>query len=142
MKLIRDETVSSYEEVKARFKSPAAVPQQLPSHYTHIENMHNSTLVQGSPGATVNQHFEIQSEEFKRFVADLKSQLNQMNLGEGDHDQASADLSTIQAQLDAPRPKHMIIRECMASVRTILENAAGSIVAAAALGTINNYFPR
>jgi len=39
-----------------------------------------------------------------------------------------ADVASIKAQLAAPKPKHPFIRECLASIRRILENAAGEIL--------------
>ena len=42
----------------------------------------------------------------------------------------SSDIETIESQIKSPRPKSTIIKECLASIRTILEGAAGSMIAA------------
>jgi hypothetical protein len=122
-------------------ESNASEQSPAPHYSIHVENMNNSALMAGSPGSTINQHFDIRSEEFKNFVSGLRNTLAQVTLSDSDRDQASADLSTVEAQIGSPKPKHSVVRECMISVRTILENAAGSLIASGAIAAINHWFP-
>jgi hypothetical protein len=60
----------------------------------------------------------------------------QSNLDSKQLAELKADVSTIETQLNSPKPKESIIREGLRSVRNILEGAAGSALAAGALTQI------
>lgn len=111
------------------------------SNYVHVEHMHNSSLMQGSHGSSISQSFDLKSQEFQRFLADLREMVNGVTLDEVERSQIDADLTTAEAQVNSPKPKHSVIRECMISVRAVLENAAGSLLASGAIAAINHYFP-
>jgi hypothetical protein len=142
VKIIRDEIVTADYESNRGIRSSKTPPQADAPHYSiHVENMHNSALMQGNHDSTINQHFDMHAEEFKTFVGSLRETIEQITLKDRDRAQANADLSTVEAQISSPKPKRSIVSECMTSIRTILENAAGSLIAAGAIAAINRYFP-
>jgi hypothetical protein len=141
MKTIRDDLVESQKDFMAKIRDPKPATQASGPHYSiKVDNMYNSALMQGSHDSTINQHFDMRSEEFKNFVGNLRTMLAQVTLADADRTQANADLSTVEAQIASPKPKHSVVRECMMSVRTILENAAGSLIATGAISAINQWF--
>jgi len=66
----------------------------------------------------------------QRIVATLKRIGEQLNLAAESADELRAELQSLEAQAESPRPKAPIIRECLSSVRSILEGAAANVVAA------------
>jgi hypothetical protein len=66
----RHEPGSNLELVPKAETNAESAPSAPPgSTHIHIENMENSAFIQGSPGASVNQTFDIHSQEFSHFVA-------------------------------------------------------------------------
>lgn len=49
------------------------------------------------------------------------------------HDELQAELATLQAQAASPKPKWPIIKATVASIKAVLENAAGGVLASQAL---------
>jgi hypothetical protein len=123
-------------------RPPEDVKPSTISNYTvNVENMHNSALMQASPAGTINQHFDIKNQDFKSFVGEVRTQLSQIPLSDDDRVQANADIVTVMTQIGAPKPKNSIVRECVKSLRIILENATGSLIATALLTKLDGYFP-
>jgi hypothetical protein len=123
-------------------KSEGFPPVPVSQYNIHVEHMSNSALMQGSHGSTINQQFDMQGQDFKNFLTDLRSKLSEVPLPVGDRAQANADLNSVEAQIAAPRPKYAVIRECILSIRTILEIAAGDVIAMGLLTQIAHYFPK
>jgi len=48
-----------------------------------------------------------------------------------------ADVSSIKAQLASPKPKHSLIRECLLSVRHVLEHAGAKLAATGILAALS-----
>lgn len=66
------------------------------------------------------------STELRRHLSDLKIPADQLA-------QITADLSSIEAQLAAPKPSPGILREAFSSIRNIAEGAIGSLIASGIL---------
>jgi hypothetical protein len=60
----------------------------------------------------------------------MKGQLFELRLGAETQAEAESDIATIEFQIKSPRPKSIIIRECLISLRKILEGTAGNMIAA------------
>jgi len=69
-------------------------------------------------------------EALLKFLADMKSQLSELKLDADSQAEVQADVETIETQIKSPRPKFTVIKECLASLRTILEGIAGNVIAA------------
>ncbi len=59
-------------------------------------------------------------------TAGLKSEIVKFGLDFDAISEISADLKTISAQLNSPRPKNAIVRECFRSIRSVLQRAGAS----------------
>jgi hypothetical protein len=96
----------------------------------HVHTMVNSQVQQGSHGSTQNVSItQSQVADLRSFVNELKQRLPELHLSAHARSVAEADIGTIEAQLASPTPKRGILKESLASVRTIMEGAAGSLVA-------------
>ncbi|MFV8630663.1 hypothetical protein ACNRDB_14440 [Ralstonia pseudosolanacearum] len=101
-------------------------------HY-HFSNVAGSQIQIGSNGATQNQTQAADIEALKALIEALRGALDRGDVPRESDDELRADLATLQAQAASPKPKWQIIKATASSVRAVLENAAGSIVAAKVL---------
>lgn len=96
----------------------------------YIGSMHQSQFqrdVQNSIQAiTVN---EIDLKAVAALVAQIEQAVKGQQLGKDALAELHADLEAIKAQLASPKPKQSVVRECLGSIRRILEAAGGNLVA-------------
>lgn len=64
-----------------------------------------------------------------RFIAELRKQRKKLNLSEDSENELDAELKTVEAQVESPKPKTGVIRESLNSIKRILEGAGGGIAA-------------
>lgn len=95
----------------------------------NIGNMSNSQLQQHSPGSSQAITQTLDTAPIMALLGELKSAMNTLQLNANDLAELQAELNTINSQVDSPKPKASILHESFKSVRTILEGAAGSLVA-------------
>jgi pyruvate/2-oxoglutarate dehydrogenase complex dihydrolipoamide acyltransferase (E2) component len=115
-------------EEQTAAKTAAVAPTYQATNMTVVHSMAQSQIQQASPGAT--QAFTMKTvdvEELVEFVKAVRAIEDQ--LPEQDKKQANADLATLEAQAEAPTPSRGIVLEAAASLRKILESAAGSLTA-------------
>ena len=62
----------------------------------------------------------------ERIVAEIKDQVGAMGLGFGALTELMTDLKTIDVQLESPRPKTAIIRQCFVSIGGVLKTKPDS----------------
>ncbi len=120
-------------------------PEQ-PTHYFPAVNnitigtMINSSIQQASPEATqVFSQGDVRIGELKTLVDQIKNSLDQLTLSPGDRHDVEADISTIEAQLAASKPKTTIISECLSTIRSVLEGVAGSAIATGLIAGIAKF---
>jgi hypothetical protein len=79
----------------------------------------------GSPGKLTDQPVMDPTgcQGVEQAAADLKSRAGNLGLDFDDLSELMADLKTIDAQLGSSRPKTAIIRECLRSIKEVLEGA-------------------
>jgi hypothetical protein len=104
----------------------------------HVNNFYapvtGSAIQSGSPGAT--QNFQSHGLDGPALVAALREMLaasHQFGLPQDKRAELEADARTIIAQVESPSPKRGILNEAARSLRTVLEGAAGNVLAFAAL---------
>ncbi|MEA2006251.1 MAG: hypothetical protein U9O50_08370 [Acidobacteriota bacterium] len=79
-------------------------------------------------------------EELNKFI---KDNIEQLMLNEDDKQELQTEIQTIDIQLSSPKPKRNILKECVSSIRRIMEGATGQIIASQIidkLGLIENLF--
>jgi len=69
---------------------------------------------------------QIDLDQLRNFLASLKESSDQLRLSSQQAAELSADTATIESQVASPSPKSSILRECLQSIRRLLEGAAGS----------------
>ena len=104
----------------------------------YVENMIGSAIQQGASHSPITIHFDAKSADFRALIQD---KIPSLGLDRRSADHLNSDALTIEAQITSPVPKKSIIVECMSSIRTILEGAAGSALAVGVLHEIAKYFP-
>ena len=79
----------------------------------------------GSPGRLTDQPVmdSISCQGVEQAAGELKSQAGNLGLDFDGLSELMADLKTIDAQLGSSRPKTAIIRECLGSIKEVLEGA-------------------
>lgn len=93
---------------------------------TNIGNMTGSQLQQGTTGSTQTYTQSADLSGISAFVEKLLPAIGELS-NPTDRDQLQSDLETIRSQLKAPTPKTGMIRECLHSVKNVLEGAAGNL---------------
>lgn len=100
----------------------------------------NSQVQAGTTSSTQNQVFkQSDAAELREIVSRLRGDSEAFGLGNDHRLELEAEIQTLEAQANSPKPKSSIIRETLGSIRRILEGAAGNAVAAAALYYLSKY---
>lgn len=97
----------------------SSIIQQTGSHSTQTSQINNPTI-----------------DELRRFMSELRRVIGKVELSKGRQSEVAAEADTIDAQLRASKPRWPFVRECLASIRSVLENAAGNL-----LGDLLKTFP-
>ena len=101
-----------------------------PTNIIHVEHMIGSQIQQGTNQSY--QSFSYSLNDFDsiiKFVSDLKSKLTELKFDTESQEEIESDITTIESQIKSPHPKSGIIKECLISMRTILERAASTVIA-------------
>lgn len=100
-----------------------------PVNIIHIHQMHNSQIQQGTINSSQAGTFaSYDLQQLKEFIQSLKTLIPELGLSPEDGKEMEAEIVTIETQLVSPKPKSLIIKECLKSLKNILEGAAGSIL--------------
>ena len=93
-----------------------------------IGSMHNTQVQQDAQHSNQYfdqsiQHLDLEAflEAFSRDISKISDQVVAQGL--------RSDIETIKVQNSAPAPKKGIIKECLGSIKTVLEGAAGNVLA-------------
>ena len=105
----------------------------------HIEHMENSAFIHSSPGASISQMFDISSQEFRNSVQNFRELMGAANLTDAQRSEANSEFTAIEVELESPSPQTSVVRPSLQSLRTILENATGSLIGSAAYATLVHY---
>jgi len=68
-------------------------------------------------------------QKVRQLIESLKPIVDNLGLEQEAKAQLSVDIQTVETQLSAPKPNRPIIKEALLSGKSVLENAAGSILA-------------
>lgn len=143
--LIRRQTVAhvgithrGVVEVEEALSRPDEATRYFPP--VNIINIHSvvgSQIQQGTIGGTQSQ---VQPPPdvgaIRSALTDIRRALSELNLDEQSRKDLEADLATVDAQLVSSRPNRVVVDKCMRSVKSVIESAAGSVVATGLLETL------
>lgn len=110
-----------------------------PIYNMQVENMIGSQIQQGTNHSSqVLTYSNNDIGAIHKLIADLRSHLPELKLSPNIQEEVDADITTLESQTKSPRPKSTIIKECLLSIKTILEGIAGNVIAAMLLQQIGN----
>jgi hypothetical protein len=120
-------------EVEESREHPETPTEHFPPLSTVIHfygDVIGSPIQAGSPGATQTTTVGDLNLELVREVVDqYEKDEAALGLDASKVEEARAEIRTIRAQLDSPRPKPVVVRESLTSLRAVVEGAAGSMAA-------------
>jgi len=109
-----------------------------PINVISVQTMVNSVIQQGSPaGQQVVDQKLSDTAAVAGLLKDVRAALAELGLPATQRESLGADVATAEAQLSSPNAKPSIIGECLRSIRSVLEQAAGSLLAAGIIARIN-----
>jgi len=94
----------------------------------NIGSMQGSQIQQHSSGdQTLNLNPDMRA--IAEFVSKLRTSIDKLGLDQDSRKEVLAEIATTHSQAESPRPKRAVIVESMKTIRTIIEGAAGSVLA-------------
>lgn len=105
----------------------------------NIGSMQNSQIQQASPSGSQKLSIENEINEISKIISSLKDSVDQLNLPIAAKDELNSEIDTILSQSRSPKPKSGILRESLKTIRTILEGAAGNVIASGILIQLARY---
>jgi hypothetical protein len=100
-------------------------PQNINNFYGPV---HGAQIQQNSPGAVqLNGPTPLDAAAVLAFLEELKRSVELLGLNPDARLEVEAEVRTVEAQLESPKPKQRILRDTLSSLRSILEQAAGSV---------------
>lgn len=121
-------------------KEERSVAGQVTYQITNnIGNMHNSQLQQHSSSSPQSISVVMDIQALRELITELRSAALNLSLRPTEREEFAAELSTLESQAGSPKPKRVLISESLKSARTILEGAAGNILATDLVAKITLY---
>jgi hypothetical protein len=126
------------QEIEQSLQVPDKPTEHFPPAISVIEihgDVIGSAIQSGSPGAQQDVSVgDISLYRVREILTEFEAQASSLHLPDDEAAQLHADMATVKAQVESPRPNHHTIREHLLSARAILEHAAGG---AAAVGLLD-----
>lgn len=112
--------------------------KEIAKHYK-ITNI-NGQIQIDSPGSSQSQTRTVDTEKLCELVSALRKALDKDNSMSSDGRlELESELAALEAQARSPKPKWPIVNAAALSLKSILENAAGSALASAALPLLSQF---
>jgi hypothetical protein len=86
-------------------------------------------MQQGTHGSSQSIFQGVDTEGLREFLQGLQDRIKELQLQPDQQAQLMADVKSVDGQLASPRPNHIVINECLRSMKNILEGCAGSLLA-------------
>lgn len=111
-------------------------PDEPTEHFPPVKNI---IIIKDGKGAQIQidspHGTQIQSvdkkliDNLKDLISFIVNNFSQLKFPEELKQELQADIKTIDTQVSSPQPKRGVLKECMSSIRRILETATGQIIA-------------
>jgi len=123
-------THQGLKEVEEALENPSEPTSHfLPINIISIESMTNSSIQQGTTGSTILQTIELTDvKQLNEIVEQLKAIASNPDIDTDHSKELISEIQTLESQARSPRPKKVIIRESLKTVRNILECVAGNML--------------
>jgi hypothetical protein len=129
----RDDIIKKLQERDRANRDANPVSRQSITIGTMIE----STIQQASSGAS--PILNVNTADLQTLIEKLKEIIPQLGLNSFDEKELKSDVATMELQIESGRPKSVIVKESLISIRGILEKMAGSLAATGVLHLIEQY---
>ena len=125
-------------EFERTLEEPETPTQYFPVNVIQVGNMESGAQIeQGTVGSHQTSTIGVADPTtLRELITSVRAAIPHLDLAEGHRSEIGADLATLEAQLESPKPKRGIVRECLESIRATLEGAAGSTLAHQLIETI------
>jgi hypothetical protein len=127
------------KEVEEAMTEPSQPTEHFPAfvvNYINVGSMTGSQIQQGTTDS-VQTLDAGQLDAIREVLGDIRDVLGSIELEDDAQRELESDMTTVEAQLDSPRPKYGILREALSSTRSILEGAVGGAAAPQLPGLIH-----
>lgn len=122
------------KEVEAARKNPEKPTDHFPVNIIHVGQMIGSQIAQASPGAAQMNIVAVDERRaIEEDLALLKEGIHQLQLPPEQESDLEAEMETIEAQMKSSKPKKEIVKAAYASIKGILQSAAGGVAAQIAI---------
>jgi hypothetical protein len=116
------------EAERAMTQPDQATDYFLPLNVIYAETITHSQIQQATQHSTQSISYDLQDvEAIADFIGAFRDRLPDLDLDKETEAQAQADLASLEAQVHSPNPRRLILRECLHSLRAILEGAAAPV---------------
>jgi hypothetical protein len=103
------------------------------SHINYAVHFHRDVttaqIQQGTSESSQSLTSTVDVASLRSLTAEISGAIDRLGLQSEQQRQLTAELQSVNAQMQAPRPNHGIITEGLKSIRNILEGCAGSLLA-------------
>jgi hypothetical protein len=122
--------IEEYEESLAQPDRPTAhfLPLVVAQNYLHVSGDVSGQVQVGTTDST--QSMGVSVDDLRALLAEVRGMLDGLALEPDEKDEIDSDLRTVEVQLESPKPKKGIVREALASARTVVEAVAAREAAA------------
>lgn len=122
------------------FTKEEKVAAKETNYITNIGSMVNSQLQQHSSGSQMLVSSEL-AERIDDVATAIEKSFEKLSLDSTVMRELETEIATLRLQLNSPKPKIPVLKECLLSARTILEGCVGNVGAAALLAQIGPILP-
>lgn len=93
----------------------------------HIGEMHGSQIQQAGSGSNLDMSVsQDTTNDISEFLSELKNSIGEFDLTEEQEEEVDAEIKTVESQIASPKPKASILKSSLGTLKSVLENAAGS----------------
>src|SRR5262245_47883454 len=122
-------THQGIREVEDAVSHPDKPTQYFPAvNVINIGSLVGSSILQGSPGSHQSTRISHSGQrELAVVLAEIRQSIERLGLDAQQQTDLEGDIGTVEAQLTTSKPKSSIVRECLSSIRGLLEKAGGAV---------------
>jgi hypothetical protein len=135
-------THEGIREMEESLQAPDEPTKHFPPAVSFINvqgSVIGSAIQSGSPGAQQEANFgDLELEAVQKFLREFDAKSATLDLPAPAAEELAAEIATVKAQVQSPKPKRHIIGICLVSIRAILEHAAGGVAASELLGLLQH----
>jgi hypothetical protein len=124
-------------EVEQAVTRPKQETQHFPANVINVQTMTGSIIQQGTEGSSATITLgSSELAQIRNLLAEINNSIVSFDLSGDQAAELRADVASIDAQLQSPKPKCSVIREALSSIRAIMEGITANVVTSSMLPKI------